>query len=215
MDQDPSIQAPAPVLTGRAIRDAKRAEVKAKRLKGLENARKADEEKRARRNMVLEKVRQGIPITDEEREWMNYRAKARLKKEDAFKNERELLDKASRLLIKPSTVQELRRLVETMADRHGYNPLEQLIMMTIPTEELDPITGAKVLRYPVNAEKRAEIHKALLPYLTPQLKVAPVKEAEPEAQGVKVTIKRFELPSNPTGHIYNVPKVTALDPKKE
>lgn len=163
--------------------------------------------KREARELVRQKVAAGLPITEEEREKLAWRSNVVQKSRKA--QEEATLAAATKLLISPSNVKDLRALVEKVANKHHYNPLEELIIMT----QVDPTTG----QYRIPADERAQIHKSLLPYLTPQLKVAPAKEEAPQDHGVKVSIKSFVLPPAPPKDqkIYDQARNSSVTPSKE
>lgn len=182
------------------IADAKarpsKEEVRQRLRDNAARARAASAVKMKQREAIREKVKLGLPITEEEALLLNFRQNVKQKKAD---QERETLEQASRLIVKNGDVKTLRGLVEKVAEKHKYNPLEELIKMTQPGPD-----G----QYKLPADERAQIHKSLLPYLTPQLKVAPLKEPEPEAAGTKVTIKQFVFPEEKTlNKIYDAPRV--------
>ena len=157
--------------------------LKAKRLAALNEAMLVRKEKIRQRETIREKVRMGLPITEEEAQWLNFRGS--VKDTDKNAQEKAALDAVATLVVDQSDVKTLRAMVDRVAKRHSYNPLEQLIKMTLPQED-----GT----YLLPAADRATIHKSLLPYLTPQLKVSPIKEPDPEIQGTKVSIKQFVFP---------------------
>lgn len=182
-----------------------KADRKAQQLAAAAKARAASALKRQQREAIRKKVELGLPITEEENELLNFRTN--VKHTDPARQREQTLAAASRLVVKTGDVKTLRGLVEKVAEKHKYNPLEQLIMMTLPDAE-----G----RYSLPADERAAIHKSLLPYLTPQLKVAPLKEPEPEAAGTKVTIKQFVFPEETkSGKIYDAPRVRVSTTQSE
>lgn len=140
----------------------------------LAKARAVQALKKKERQIVEEKVRQGLPITEEERERLRWRTNK--KKVD----ERQILAQAAKLMIKPQSVHDLRLLVETTAAKHSYNPIEALILQTkddtIPEKE------------------KINIHKVLLPFLVPQLPATKATAAEVEDTGIKVTVTQFVFP---------------------
>lgn len=102
--------------------------------------------------------------------------------------ERQALAAAAKIMLKPKSVNELRLLVETTAAKNHYNPIESLIELTRKEDVKD-------------SEKIA-IHKALLPFLVPQM-ATPKPEKEEKEHGVKVTVTQFVFPSNsPTGPLH-------------
>lgn len=155
----------------------------------MEKAHAAMRLKKKQRDIVREKVAAGMPITEQEQQLLSSRLNVKNKSRQA--QEEATLAAASKLLIQPQNVKELRILVDRIAHKHAYNPLEQLIKMTLPTENPDGTYS-----YQIPAADRATIHKALLPYLTPQLKVSPVKEEDPKNEGVKVVISQFVFPED-------------------
>jgi hypothetical protein len=128
--------------------------VNAERLDRLARARVAAAIKRKQQSAIAEKIEQGIPITQEEREALGRRSKYN-------KVETRIDNLASKLEIKPQNANQLRLLIERTAARYHYNPIANLIIAsTNPETEL---------------KDQIAIHKALLPYMAPQL--SPVKQA--------------------------------------
>lgn len=144
--------------------------------RNLEKARAVMALKRKERNVVKEKVAAGLPITEEERSKLLTRQNAK------DMTEREAIARAAKLMIKPQSVNELRLLVETTAAKNHYNPIESLILQT-----KDPDIPEK---------EKIAIHKALLPFLVPQLPTPKPTTADVEDTGVRVTVTQFVFPSN-------------------
>ncbi len=221
VNPDPRIRVPpeqslSTYETARAAREAKIAAYKAlgitdpkemARRSRQENVKKAHEaikRKKAQRALVQEKLNLGMPITEDEQALLTSRLN--IKSKDRQAQEEATIAKASRLLIKPSSVNELRALVDRLASKHQYNPLEELILMTKPKKQADG-----TYTYQIPAKDRQDIHKSLLPYLTPQLKVAPVREEDPEHAGVKVVITSFTFPEEKgPAKIYDKPTNTSI-----
>jgi gas vesicle protein len=128
------------------------------------------------RAIVQEKVDAGLPITEQERELLGWRG-GRIRKEDQANR---VMAAAASLLIKPQSVTELRVLVEKTAAKHSYNPIEELILQT-RSEEMPE-------------KEKAAIHKALLPFLVPQLAAPKQERGDGEGGGVKVTVTQFVFP---------------------
>lgn len=124
---------------------------------------------------MQQKVAQGIAISEEERQQLEYSG-GRVSKE--AKKEK-IIEAAASLVIKPQSVTALRLVVEQTAAKLKYNPIESLIDLTKGNDIKD-------------SEKIA-IHKALLPFLVPQL-ATPKPEKHEENHGVKVTITQFVFP---------------------
>lgn len=172
--------------TPRMTKEARLAKMRA----NAEVGRQVIKEKLARRKLVEEKVRLGMPITDEERDLLSYKSNA--SGPSRLEREKQTLAAASQLLLRPTNVNDLRALIEKTAAKYHYNPVEALIKMLQPEET--EVAGVKTVKYQVPAVDRIGIHKTLLPFLAPQLKVAPAREADPEKAGVKVTVTMFEFP---------------------
>lgn len=163
-----------------ALRLKNNPELAARRAESVRRMHEALARKKEMKKAVQRKVDLGMPITDEERDLLMW-TPGRNKTKDVKMREEDTIAAASKLLMRPQNVKELRALVERTAAKHHYNPIEALILMT-KDGKLDP-------------EDVAGIHKALLPYLAPQLKVAaPKEESEGDASGVRVFITRFEFP---------------------
>lgn len=146
------------------------------RLKGIEKAHHARMAKLRERQLVKEKVARGEEITEDERDLLIWKA-GKIPKKD---QERLAVAAAAKLVIKPQTVNELRVLVEKTAARHSYNPIEALIQLTRSDE--------------VKEVDKIGIHKALLPFLVPQLATPKAPKEEGEGGGVKVTIMHYQFP---------------------
>lgn len=164
------------------LQDAKRAElvqeqkVKTKKARqaAMAKATAAKKLKVQQRELVRKKVEQGLPITEQEREMLGWKAGGQTRSKE--ERQRELIAQAAKLMIKPSSVTELRMLVETTAAKNNYNPIESLIHLTN-----DPT---------VKETDKIAIHKALLPFLVPQL-ATPKATNEKAEGGVKVTVAQF------------------------
>lgn len=120
----------------------------------------------------------GQPITEAERNLLRWKGgKVKLTEDEA-------IAAAAKLLITPKSVAELRLLVETTAANHHYNPIEKLIELT-NSDVIDP-------------KDKVSIHKALLPFLVPQLPVPKNTGSEEKGGQMKVVITTFAFPSAPT-----------------
>lgn len=151
-------------------------ELSKKRSLSLAGARKVAAENHARRLVIQEKIESGIPITPEEREF--FEKTKRTKKPTTKEAANTLIDMASKLVMKPQTVQALRLVVEQTAARHAYNPIDELIRLSKSPDLSD--------------KDKVAVHKALMPFLIPQ--VAPAQadeETTPEDQRPKIVIKQF------------------------
>ncbi len=147
---------------------------KANRIAALAKGREKRKEMIAQRQVIRDKVKQGLPITEEER------ALAFKRFNEGEPNIFQLAPAAAELVIKPATVNALRLVVEKTAAKHLYNPVEALILLSRSPDIKD--------------SDKVGIHKALMPFLVPVL--SPVKEeAEviPEDQRPKIVIKNFVL----------------------
>lgn len=150
----------------------------------------------ALRDAVRQKVEAGLPITEEERARLNYKGGNNHAKGNK-RTEREILAAASKLMMRPQSLTELRHLVETTAAKHHYNPIEALILQTSNPE--------------LKESEKVAIHKALLPFLVPQL-ATPKATSEAQDQGVKVTITSFVFPEQRGAAPIHAEKiVTAVD----
>ena len=150
---------------------------KVRKLSALEKANIVRRAKLEQRQAIEKKVEMGMPITEEERALLAERlGKVPKRRQDRL---RHIAAAAVDLVVRPKSVTELRLLVEKTAAKHSYNPIEKLIELVNSDD--------------IEAREKVAIHKALLPYLTPQL-AAPKPEAAGGGGGVKVTITRFEFP---------------------
>lgn len=164
--------------TAEALKRQKDPEEKKRRLEigraRMAKALDALKLKTAQKRLVREKVEKGLPITEEERKLLTWTTRMNEKEK-----QRKIVDAAAHLVIKAQSVQELRLIVEKTAARHAYNPIESLIQQT-----KDPLIPAK---------EKIAIHKALLPFLVPQLPVEKQNDRK-NPEGVKVTITQFVFP---------------------
>lgn len=140
----------------------------------MARAREAMRVKLAQRELVRRKVEQALPITDQERDLLKFKGGNK----QGLTEDQVTIAAAAKLLIKPQSVSELRLLVEKTAAKHHYNPIEGLIQLT----QSDAI----------DEKEKIAIHKALLPYLVPQL-ATPKNVDEKAAGGVKVVITSFSF----------------------
>ena len=175
---------PDPPLEGRDLRlfrerkAKERAEaIRKKRIAQLKKGTETIRLKKRQRDLVREKVEKGLPITEQEREMLQWTAgKTRVQKK------KEIIDAAAALVIKPQTVNELRIVVQQTAARYAYNPIEELIKLSSPESELKD-------------SDRVAIHKALLPFLAPTIPSVKAQALEQEEKGkIKVTISQFVFP---------------------
>lgn len=165
-------------------RAQRKKEAKERRLAALKKAQESIALKRQQRALVKKKVEAGLPITEQERELLNWSST-----ESKQQREKRLIDSVAKLVITPKTVEELRLVVEQTAARYGYNPIEALIKLTGPSSDLDD-------------EKKMNIHKALLPFLVPQVPVIKAKEGkDPDERRVKVTVTQFVFPERPQNNV--------------
>lgn len=159
------------------------------RMESILKARAAMAQKMEHKKIVQQKVKANMPITEDERELLAW-VPGRKKKETEADRERDTIAAASKLLIKPTHVTELRVLVERTAAKYAYNPIEELIQLTRPVRQEDG-----TMKHQVTADDRISIHKSLLPFLVPQLSVPKTLPAEdPNKQGMKVVITEFVFP---------------------
>lgn len=150
-------------------------EITKEKVERLRLAREKLREKIRQKEIVEEKVRANMPITEDERqllEWSPGKAPAKSRAEQ----EALTIAKAAKLVLQPKHVTELRMLVEKTAEKFSYNPIEELILCAQTTED---------------EELKVGIHKALLPFLVPQLQVPKPKPETGDEGGVKVTITQF------------------------
>lgn len=187
------------------LREARRskkpaAEIRADKMARLAKAREVLNEKKKFKALVMEKVEKGMPITDTEREileWSPGKAPAPTRQQQ----EALTIAKAAKLLIQPKHVTELRVLVERTADKFSYNPIEKLIMEAESTDD---------------EELRVSIHKALLPFLVPVLQVPRQKAEEPGGGGVKVTITQFQFADEKKGPLHQqAPAMVTIEANAE
>lgn len=150
----------------------------AQRKLALEKAHEAKRLKIEQRRIVEQKVNLGQPITEAERELLLWRPG----RKTAMQVEEDLIAQSAKVVIKPQSVTELRVLVEKTARKHSYNPIEELILQTQSDE--------------IPEKEKIAIHKALLPFLVPQLAApkAP-KEGAEEGSGIKVVVAQFQFPA--------------------
>lgn len=168
------------------------AELKAQRLAALAKGRETRRLKLAQREIVRRKVEMGSPISDEERRSLLWKGGNM-----AGKTEEALAMAAvSKLMIKPQSVTELRLLVESTAAKHAYNPIEGLIKLTTSPNLKDTDVIA--------------IHKALLPFLVPQLATPKAAPTESEG-GVKVTITQFVFDGKKTAEALHTERPTTVE----
>lgn len=155
-----------------------KAELKAKRQEQIKKAQEARRLKVTEREIVRQKVLSNLPITEEEREKLQWSSAPKVDREV---KEKLTIAAAAKLVIKPQSVAELRLLVEKTAAKHHYNPIEALILQTRSNE--------------IPEKEKVAIHKALLPYLAPQMPT-PKADAVTGSSGVKVVISSFTFPAD-------------------
>lgn len=165
------------------------------------NIKKAQEAlriKQAQIKLIKEKIRNGFVVSPEEHELIAKSSTVnKVNRADAAQA---LVDMASKLVIKPQTVQALRLVVEQTAAKHKYNPIDELIKLT-KSEDL----GDK---------DKVAIHKALMPFLIPA--VAPAsseEEATPEDQRPKIIIKNFHMGEKDARPIHETKKEELMGPE--
>ncbi len=160
-----------------------KAEIHESRMIGMRKAIEARKLKLEQRKLVEKKIEMGLPISEQERELVTWKGGNRT----GNSKENRIKAAAAALVIKPQSVTALRTLVESTAAKHKYNPIEELILMTKP----DASGRAKV-----DAKDAVAIHKALLPFLVPQLAApkAGSGDANPDGQGIKVVVTQFQFP---------------------
>lgn len=192
-DQAPPADAPKPRAPGVHIPASAEAKARGKALKAeklkLKNHRQlqikkmhaAKEAMANRRALIQEKIKKGIPITEEELKVVAVRNKTLL---NMAKGQIKMTAEPA-IVVKPQTINALRVIVEQTAARHAYNPIDGLL------EELKAMDeeGNKLL--PV--KDRVAIHKTLLPYLMPQIGPAKEEHVATPNQAPKITIKSFQL----------------------
>ena len=168
----------------RAWRAQLAAERKEARERGLKKAHEMLRLKAQQRELVKKKVEMQLPITEQERELLTW---SRTRSQKVKKQQ--LIDQVAKLVISPKTVEELRMVVEQTAARHAYNPIEALIRLGGDDSSLED-------------KDKVAIHKALLPFLVPQL---PTPKAQPEKDGdskrVRVTVTQFVFPERPQNNV--------------
>jgi hypothetical protein len=164
-------------------------ELLATKKKNLAKAQEALKLKQKQVELVKEKVAKNLPITPDERALLlksGARKKAQLVRKEAAQA---MVDAAAALVIKPSTVEALRLVVEQTAARHAYNPIDELIRLSRSDALKD--------------SDKVAIHKSLMPYLIPQAPGAKPEEAAPDpAAGPKITIKNFVVEGKPARPIH-------------
>jgi hypothetical protein len=182
------------VPTGMELRQARlahKAAMKKQRQANMAKARLAMDEKKRHKAIVAEKVAAGMPITEGERDLIAWKpGRKNEAKHDSAKAERETIAAASKLLLKPQNIAELRHLVEHTARKHHYNPLEALICQAIGKD----VRGGDLPPELILAEKdKMAIHKTLLPFLVPQLPPQKPTDAGAQSGGIKVVVARFSF----------------------
>jgi hypothetical protein len=155
--------------------EERRQKLLARQEQRLAKGRETRRIKIEQRSIVQEKVARGMPITAEERVMLEYTG-GRVTKEQ---KKEKILEAAASLVIKPQSVHALRLVVEQTAAKMKYNPIESLIELTQDDN--------------VKESEKIAIHKALLPFLVPQL-ATPKPEKEEQNHGVKVTVTQFVFP---------------------
>jgi hypothetical protein len=179
----------------RRLRERKEA-----RVRGLKKAHEMIRLKSQQRELVKKKVEMQLPITEQERELLTW---SRTRSQKVKKQQ--LIDQVSRLVISPKTVEELRMVVEQTAARHAYNPIEALIRLSADDSALED-------------KDKVAIHKALLPFLVPQLPTPKaVSEKDGDSKRVRVTVTQFVFPERPQNnvtplHAERPPSVVETDP---
>ena len=155
-----------------------RAERKEIKRKTMAKAREVLRLRKIQVDAIKEKVKLGLEITPEENAMLAVGPrKSKVTRAQAASS---LMDMASKLVIKPQTVQALRLVVEQTAARHKYNPIDELIRLTKSADLGD--------------KDKVAIHKALMPFLIPTVGPAPTEEeATPEDQRPKIIIKNFHM----------------------
>jgi hypothetical protein len=174
------------------LRDAKR--------KALENKRKAMAQCRARaldknnhRALIQEKVKKGVPITEDELAVLAGRNKTL---HETLKQNIKLTADPM-VVLKPQTINALRVIVEQTAAKHAYNPIEGLL------EELkDPDLSAK---------DRVAIHKTLMPFLMPQLGPAKEEHVEHAPQAAKIIIRNYQMAPEAAAPIHQTKRDALAD----
>jgi hypothetical protein len=193
----PFDQMPEPQLTPRQVRAARLGGIHAGRLSGLEKAWKAKLLKKQKKAIVMEKLAAGIPISPEEQELVTWSA-ANSKK----RREEQIIDAAAKLVIRPQNVNELRLVVQNTAARHAYNPIEKLILLSNDDE--------------VEKKDQIMIHKALLPFLAPQIPSQKDNTQVEDEDRVKVTVTQFVFPAREKPdipiHAHPPPMITEQEP---
>lgn len=171
---------PAAKAMGKQHREEK-ARLKKDRQLQIKKMHAAKEAMAARRELIKEKIKKGIPITEEELKVVAVRNKTLL---NMAQGQIKMTAEPA-IVVKPQTINALRVIVEQTAAKHAYNPIEGLLEELQAADE----DGNKVL--PV--KDRVAIHKTLLPYLMPQ--IGPAKEENlPQAHiAPKITIKAFQI----------------------
>lgn len=173
-----------PGMDPQAWRRQVAAERKEARERGLKKAHEVIRMKNQQRELVKKKVEMQLPITEQERELLTWSrtASQKVKKQ-------QLIDQVSKLVISPKTVEELRMVVEQTAARHAYNPIEALIRLGGEDSSLED-------------KDKVAIHKALLPFLVPQLPTPKaVTEKDGDSKRVRVTITQFVFPERPQNNV--------------
>lgn len=180
-----------PELTPRQVREARDKALREKRCAAIAKGREVIRLKKAAKAVILEKLKAGIPITPEEEKMVHWTASQKPQaKKDA------IVDAAARLVIKSQSMEELRIVVEQTAARHAYNPIEELIKLTGPNSDLED-------------KEKVVIHKALLPFLIPQLPAPKEKKGQDNDENrVRVTITHFNFPTHrekPAEALHTIP----------
>ncbi len=158
---------------------AREKELRESRKASLAKANAVLAAKKKQKALVMEKVEAGLPLTPEEQELVTWTPSAKRERE-----KQRIVDAAAKLVIRPQNVDALRLVVEQTAARHAYNPVEKLILLASSGDLED--------------KEKVAIHKALLPFLAPQLPAAKesTKASEDDKDKVKVTVTQFVFPTH-------------------
>ena len=156
---------------------AKTARQKKARQEAIKKARAVRMNNLKTRKDVIKKVAQGKLITSDEatiiqRNEVRERLHARRMEE---------LGRTAELLIKPSSVAQLRAMVEQTAKDMDYNPMKSLIELAQKAQDEGLI------------EQAISIHKTLLPFLVPALSATKADDAEKDKGGLNVVIEQIQF----------------------
>lgn len=202
--ETPSINEKKRMASRKAAKNPATPEKASKLSDNLKKAQAVRAAKMAARRAVEEKVRLNMPITEQERDLLNWRGG----KVARTQQTKSIMAAAAQLMIKSKSVNELRLLVETTAAKLNYNPIEALILMTQPSAG----PNGEIIPAKLDPKDAAGVHKALLPFLVPQLATPKPEPANADKREIKVTITNFVLPAKSVSPLHTqAPAVVTVE----